>query len=325
LNGRDLYKMRTVSRITGFSPALLRAWETRHGILAPRRAPRGHRLYTDDDLGVLRRVRELLDQGRSIGEIAIAGRKALLHDAGAAPAPWPPGRGETGTPAEAPGPLAQLRDAVVRASVAIDAPAVERTLDAAFALVAPELAIDAVVAPAATAIGELWAAGECSVAGEHLASSIYTHRLRRLVDSAGTAASGPAAIAACWPEEQHEAGALVAAFHLGKLAQRVTYLGPSLPFADLGRAIEALAPRATCLSVSRHELLLAHRRAFLELVASHPGTAFVVGGQAVSAGDAELEAAGVHVLAGNGASGVRAELARILGRGATRPAKKPRA
>ena len=72
------YKIGTLSRLTGFSPLLLRAWERRFALLAPERGEGGQRLYTDDDLAVLRHVRALMDDGRSIGEIARSGRDALL-------------------------------------------------------------------------------------------------------------------------------------------------------------------------------------------------------------------------------------------------------
>jgi DNA-binding transcriptional MerR regulator len=55
-------------------------------LLIPERGPGNQRLYTDADVQVLRAVRVLLDQGRSIGEIALLGRKALL----ASPAPPQP-------------------------------------------------------------------------------------------------------------------------------------------------------------------------------------------------------------------------------------------
>ena len=75
-----MYKMGTIAELSGFSPELLRAWERRHALLEPERTEGGHRLYTDDDLRVLRRVKSLLDQGRSIGEVAQRGRAALLAE-----------------------------------------------------------------------------------------------------------------------------------------------------------------------------------------------------------------------------------------------------
>jgi DNA-binding transcriptional MerR regulator len=72
------YKIATISRLTGFSPMLLRAWESRHQLLTPSRGPGGQRLYSDSDVLLLRGVRALLDQGLSIGEIVAGGRAQIL-------------------------------------------------------------------------------------------------------------------------------------------------------------------------------------------------------------------------------------------------------
>ena len=79
LMGRGHHKMATVSRLTGFKPELLRAWETRHRLLAPARGPGGQRLYSDQDLAILHGVRSLLAEGRSISEIAAIGRRQLIE------------------------------------------------------------------------------------------------------------------------------------------------------------------------------------------------------------------------------------------------------
>jgi DNA-binding transcriptional MerR regulator len=78
---RGWHKIATVSRMTGFSPGVLRAWETRHKLLAPSRGPGGQRLYSDDDVAMLQRVRTLIAEGMTIGEIAAAGRRQLLATA----------------------------------------------------------------------------------------------------------------------------------------------------------------------------------------------------------------------------------------------------
>jgi hypothetical protein len=93
---RGYHKIATVSRLSGFSPALLRAWELRHKLLVPQRGAGGQRLYSDDDLTVLRGVRALLDEGFAIGEIAAGGRRHLL-DAAARRGAGPTGAGPGGT------------------------------------------------------------------------------------------------------------------------------------------------------------------------------------------------------------------------------------
>lgn len=77
--GRGIHKMATVSRLTGFKPELLRAWETRHQLLAPSRGPGGQRLYSDKDVAILHGVRALMAEGKSIGEIVAIGRRQLIE------------------------------------------------------------------------------------------------------------------------------------------------------------------------------------------------------------------------------------------------------
>ncbi|MCB1019524.1 MAG: MerR family transcriptional regulator, partial [Acidobacteria bacterium] len=171
---RGPYKMRTIARLTHFSPALLRAWERRHNLLEPLRGPGGHRLYTEEDLQVLLRVRELIGHGRSIGEIARVGREALLRQ-GADRFQDPASEAPAAAPPLAPEALGALHadcNQIVEAALKMDSGAINRTLDQSFARVSPEAVIFEVIAPATRQIGDLWAQSKCSVASEHMASGI---------------------------------------------------------------------------------------------------------------------------------------------------------
>lgn len=64
------YRIKTVSRETGLSPELLRAWERRYKVVRPRRGKGGYREYTDQDLHRLRMLRDLTSAGYTISEIA---------------------------------------------------------------------------------------------------------------------------------------------------------------------------------------------------------------------------------------------------------------
>ena len=176
-----LYKMSTISQRTGFSPALLRAWERRHGLLDPQRTEGGHRLYTDDDLAVLAQVKGLLDSGRAIGEIASMGRAHLLDNAAA---PAPRDRSSPGLPADVESQLGGLSQALVAGAIAVDEAAVEAALDEAFLLLSPQTAMERAVLPALVTIGDLWAQGKCSIAGEHMASAKVVGRLLMLLERA---------------------------------------------------------------------------------------------------------------------------------------------
>ncbi len=306
MSGHGRYKMGTIARMTGLSPALLRAWERRYALLEPERTPGGHRLYTEEDLTVLRQVKRMLEEGRSIGEAAVVGRVELLARSGKASRPGVEtvDRSITGDRAgaaapERPAELERLLEAIVQAAVEIDHERLERSLDAAFAQVAPEQVVSRVVESAARRIGELWVGGHCSVAGEHLASSAFILRLHGLLETTNRVLPGaaPLVVTACFPEELHELGALVVAYYLTLSGIRVVHLGAALPFEDLERALDVLDPDGIYLSVTREALFRAHRPGLLELVGHRNGRlAMMLGGQGVRAGDAELEALGVRIV-----------------------------
>lgn len=289
---QGIYKMGTIARRSGFSPALLRAWEARHGLLVPERGAGGHRAYTEDDLRVLRRVRVLLDEGRAIGEVALLGRAALLAgglpEENGAPAPIAAARDSP-----APAGLATLREAVVRAAVALDSSSLEAALDEAFARVSPDAAIRDVVEPAARDLGNLWAAGRCSVAVEHLASAAFSRRIDGLRGLASASPSAPPVVCACFPDEDHALGALVVAFQMGRAGVRAIYLGARLPFEDLERAFEDARPVAAFLSVTRVALFDAHRPRLFELLGRWSGLVRIfIGGQGAPEKDEAVTRAG---------------------------------
>lgn len=77
-NGSDphaaYYPIRVVSAETGINAITLRAWERRYGLIEPKRTAKGHRLYTEQDINLIRRVVALLNRG-----IPISQAQAMLN------------------------------------------------------------------------------------------------------------------------------------------------------------------------------------------------------------------------------------------------------
>src|SRR4051794_36098141 len=71
---RPTLRIGELSRRVGVSGHLLRAWETRYGLLHPFRSPGGYRLYSDADAERIRRMKEHLAAGLSAAEAASAVR-----------------------------------------------------------------------------------------------------------------------------------------------------------------------------------------------------------------------------------------------------------
>lgn len=280
--------MATFVKMTGLSPELLRAWERRHHLLEPQRSAGGHREYTEADLRVIERVRELLSEGRSIGEVARMGRKRLLAES----KPTVLSDRGSGSP--------EVQCArLVETAAALDELGIQRVLDDAFALLSPLETVEQVIVPAARKVGELWAAGSLSIASERLLSVQVQYRLQKLIELVGSAPrTGAPVLCACFPGELHELGLLIITLKLAGSGRRICYFGQALPLEALEEAILRLEPSAVCLSVSRTEIFEPWQRELATLARRHKRLPFWIGGAGAPARSDVLSRAGVRIWSG---------------------------
>lgn len=98
---RDFYRIGEVSRLTDLKPFVLRYWETEFPMLEPVKSPSGHRLYRQEDVAMVLRIKRLLyDEGFTIA----GARRHLREQNGAAEIDAAP----TGSPVDASAGAAQL-------------------------------------------------------------------------------------------------------------------------------------------------------------------------------------------------------------------------
>lgn len=64
-----LVPIREVSRLTGVNSITLRAWERRYGLIKPQRTPKGHRLYSENEVARVHQILAWLERGYSIGQV----------------------------------------------------------------------------------------------------------------------------------------------------------------------------------------------------------------------------------------------------------------
>src|SRR6266403_864579 len=73
---KDLYRIGEVSRVTDLKPFVLRYWETEFPMLEPVKSVNGHRLYRQEDVDLVLKIKRLLyDEG-----FTIAGARRHLRD-----------------------------------------------------------------------------------------------------------------------------------------------------------------------------------------------------------------------------------------------------
>ncbi len=64
------YSIEQVVKLTGVSAFSLRNWEKRYSFLHPKRLNNGFRYYDESSVALLKRVNELIEEGRRIGDLA---------------------------------------------------------------------------------------------------------------------------------------------------------------------------------------------------------------------------------------------------------------
>jgi MerR family transcriptional regulator, light-induced transcriptional regulator len=232
-----LLRIGELSRRSGVSPELLRAWERRYGLLRPTRSPGGLRLYSADDLRRVETMQRHLAEGFAAAEAAslAAGTAAVPVEQGGAPlAP------------------ADMRAELKASLDAYDEPRAQAALDRLLAGATLDAALSDVLLPYLHDLGERWSRGEASVAQEHFASEVVRGRLLGLARGWGRGV-GPVALLACVPGEQHELGLIAFGLSLRSHGWRVAYLGSDTPLETLDLAAQSLEPALVVLSAATED------------------------------------------------------------------------
>ena len=169
---------------------VLRAWESRYGLLQPVRSAGGFRLYSEADALRVRRMQAHLARGLSAAEAA---RAVLGEDSGAGADP-----GRAAGPHRAPPAAGELSGDLRQALDAFDEPAAQAVLDRLVSDLSLTAVLRDVVLPYLAELGERWRRGTVSVAQEHFATNVIRGRLAGLARGWGNG-QGPRAVLACPP------------------------------------------------------------------------------------------------------------------------------
>jgi len=265
-----------LSRRVGVSPEVLRAWETRYGLVRPERTKGGLRLFSEEDERRVHLMRKNIAAGLSAAEAA---RLATLS--------------EDSSGHERAASFAEIETALAQGLEALDEPMAQSALDELFRAFALPFALSQVILPFLHRLGERWAAAEVSIAQEHFASNVIGGRLRALTRGWGNGV-GPRAILACPPGERHELGLLCFGLALREHGWRITYLGAETPLREITDALGEAVPSIVVLSAISQQRFLDASEEITAL-----GTRVRVGIGGAGANPALARAMGVELLGGD--------------------------
>jgi MerR family transcriptional regulator, light-induced transcriptional regulator len=234
------YPIRVVVRRTGLNASVLRAWERRYAAVEPGRSDGGQRLYSEEDIRKLALLRQVVDAGHSIGQVAALSteelRRLARKDLGRGVPIGPAnGSGLLGPTVVGSGPAAFVA-ASTAAVHEMDSRALEGHLNRAAMALNPTELVDEVVVPLLNRIGLLWETGELGPASEHMATTVLRRFLDFLLDTLAPQPGGPVMVVGTPAGHRHEFGALLAAVVGAAEAWEVVLLGADLPAGELAEA-----------------------------------------------------------------------------------------
>jgi methanogenic corrinoid protein MtbC1 len=278
------FPMRVVVRRTGLNASLLRAWERRYGAVDPGRSDGGQRLYSEDDIRKLMLLREAVDAGHNISQVAelpLQGLRDLVMREQARGLPQGAGidrprdsglrisaggdEPREGEVAFGAGPsvlnhpsrhlagraghaTAVFLEQGIAAVQNMDTRRLEGILNRAAMALSPEELVDDLLLPLLARIGLLWRAGEVGPASEHMASAVVRRFLDWLLEALSSHEPGPLMLVGTPAGHRHEFGAVLAAVVAAGEGWDVLSLGSDLPASEIAEAVRRKGASAVALS-----------------------------------------------------------------------------
>jgi methanogenic corrinoid protein MtbC1 len=266
-------RIHRVAKLTGLSKDVVRVWERRYGLVKPLRSANRYREYTDEDVALLRFLKEELDRGQTIGALAVEGRDSLLQRMRASSVPTP----QSFTPHD------HLLDELVALLDPLEKTQFEQKLNGAIAVIPFEESVQRILLPLQRRVGELWHEGRLNVAVEHYVTKLIQQKLFSVMNQLPINEFGPRVVIACPEGEAHEIGAQAVAYVAATRGCHVYYLGPNLPNSDLRALCERIKPDLVLLSLTEIKSDAAARHLMHELEILSAQWPVAIGGQGARA------------------------------------------
>lgn len=234
----NIHRIHRVAKLTGLSKDVIRVWERRFGLLKPTRGANRYRNYSDEDVTLLRFLKEQLDAGSSIGELAKLGREELL------------GRARASAPRVSfvDNTFSRLLRELLSTLNPFDRVIFEKRLNGAVAVVPFEEALHGILLPLQEQVGQLWHEGHVNVALEHYVTKQIQQKIFSAMNQLPVAEFGAKVIVACPPGEEHDIAALAVAYRCRVRGCRVYYLGANVPIGSLTNLCDKVKPDLTIIS-----------------------------------------------------------------------------
>lgn len=232
------YSIGTVSRLTGLSPARIRAWETRYQAITPPRTATGRRSYDDTTLSRLRLLADAVAQGHGISRIASLPEKELRHLVDM--------QNERDSKDGAKQIVPRILDNLKR----LDLRFCDAEFAAAFVHLDPWHLVEDVLTPLLGKARDMYRRKELSAAQVRLLSNLIRMRLCASIQVMPTLVLSPRILFATLAGDSHETGALMACYLAQASGADAEFIGCDMDSAQIAEIAVGLGCDAVAVSVT---------------------------------------------------------------------------
>lgn len=275
------YPIRTISEMTGVPTTTLRAWERRYGLLKPSRTPKGHRLYSAQDIELVREIVKLLKSNHTISEAIRITRNPELSDLVSSTSEdhWQ-----------------SYQQRILKSIENFNDQNLDRTYNEALSIYPVDMVNEHVIIPVLQTLGSSWSEKPAGIAEEHFFSAFLRNKLGARLHHDAHRAKGRKVFISCLPGENHELGILLFSLALLGHGYQVLYLGGNLPLQQIPLVAERTEIDAVLLSGTRTDLWTASFKNEMADMISTLSVPILLGGEFSSRYENELNTMGIQVL-----------------------------
>lgn len=229
-----IYYIKDVARITGLSEQVIRKWEDRYGIVCPARKGNGYRVYGEEEISRLLKMKALRNEGHPLKQAA---EMAVCSHVG-------------GEGAESRNEATSYIHLLTANGEKCDEAELERILQQAHSELGLERFLDEVIIPFLKQVGSFWERGEWKEYQESVSSLVIRDLLVNIRRSIRPAPGAPLIIGACFPGERHEIPVHFILLKAMLKGCRTHLIGASPAPGAIESIVQQLRPDAVLLSAS---------------------------------------------------------------------------
>ncbi|WP_342433200.1 MerR family transcriptional regulator [Neobacillus sp. FSL H8-0543] len=283
-----LFSIQQVADMTGLSKQVIRKWEERYGIIQPKRLENGYRIYSQEDVKMLLKIKLLSEQGHSL-------KKSILLVKESEEDP------EVPLPKEETSNYEQWNEYVFRLlekGSHCDEIEINFILKQAYHHVGLESFLTGIVLPFLKEVGRKWENDEWSEYQESVSSLVVRDFLIQIRRNYHYRESAPFVLGACLPHEYHEIPLHLILLRFMMKGWKTQLIGASPAPGSIETLVSKLKPNMVLLSATTtlpfetDSQLLRRLDQFAE---KQTETAFYLGGQGAVTYVSDYQPRSIHV------------------------------